>query len=187
MSVEDKKKHYKVYVCFILLVISSGDCENGKDSFTWDVHWSERPSTMFLKFRLIWASWKWSQMIPITQKHRDRCQKQVFRVFRTKITISLHEVILRLLQPLHSVLDLQTQFHNLLEIVFGLLQPLHHVLDLWVDLRFLKIVPNDFPWPKGVILFCLGDQGSWSCAREGDLRGLIWVGEGTKYWHFWSK
>ena len=84
-------------------------------------------------------------------------------MFRTKVTISL------------------------LELVFGLLQPLHHVLDLWVDLRFLNMVPNDFPCPKGVILLCLGDQGGWSWVREGDLRGLAWVGEGTKYWHFGSK
>ena len=30
----------------------------------------------------------------------------------------------------------------------GLLQPLHPVLDLQVSLRLLKMVPNDFPWPK---------------------------------------
>ena len=67
---------------------------------------------------------KWSQMIPHTQKHRDRHQKQVSSMFRTKVTISL------------------------LEVVLGLLQPLHHFLDLQVDLRLMKMVPNDFPWPK---------------------------------------
>ena len=37
---------------------------------------------------------------------------------------------------------------SLLEGVLGLLQPLHPVLDLQVGLRLLKMVPNDFPWPK---------------------------------------
>ena len=45
-------------------------------------------------------------------------------MFRTKVTISLLEVILGLLQPLYPVLDLQ------------------------VDLRLMNMVPNDFPWPK---------------------------------------
>ena len=45
---------------------------------------------------------------------------------RTKVTISLLEV----------------------EVVLGLLQPLHLVIDLQVGLRLLKMVPNDFPWPK---------------------------------------
>ena len=76
---------------------------------------------------------------------------------------------------------------SFLDLVFGLLQPLHHVLDLWVDLRFFKIVPNDFPSPKGVILLYFVGQGGWSWVRESDLRGLAWVGEGTKYWHLGSK
>ena len=37
---------------------------------------------------------------------------------------------------------------SLLEVVLGLLQPLHPVLDLQVGVRLLKMVPNDFPWPK---------------------------------------
>ena len=147
-----------------MLVISSGDSENGKDSFTWDAHWfsgwsdaqifpwnlkyyryvpkkkflawpklqfyslklslaSESPSTLFLRFRV---SCKWSQMIHITQKHRDRHQKQVSRVFRTKVTISLCEVVLGLLQHLYPVLDLQ------------------------INLRLVKMVPNDSSWPKNI-------------------------------------
>ena len=45
-------------------------------------------------------------------------------MFRTKVTISL------------------------LEVGLGLLQPLHPVLDLQVDQRLMKMVPNDSPWPK---------------------------------------
>jgi len=45
-------------------------------------------------------------------------------MFRTKVTISL------------------------LEVVIGLLQPLHPVLDLQIDLRLLKMVLNGFPYPK---------------------------------------
>ena len=37
---------------------------------------------------------------------------------------------------------------SLLEEVLGLLQPLHPVLDLWIELRLLKINPNDSPYPK---------------------------------------
>jgi len=37
---------------------------------------------------------------------------------------------------------------SLLEVVLGLLQPLHPVLDLQVGVRLLKMVPKDFPWPK---------------------------------------
>jgi len=37
---------------------------------------------------------------------------------------------------------------SLLEVVLGLLHHLHLVLDLQVGLRLLKMVPNDFPWPK---------------------------------------
>ena len=37
---------------------------------------------------------------------------------------------------------------SLLEVVPGLLQPLHPVLDLQINLRLLKMVPNDSPWPK---------------------------------------
>ena len=37
---------------------------------------------------------------------------------------------------------------SLLEVVLGLLQPLDPVLDLQIDLRLLKMVPNDSPYPK---------------------------------------
>ena len=49
---------------------------------------------------------KWSQMIPHTQKHWVQHQNQVSSMFRTKVTISLPEVVLGLLQPFHPVLDL---------------------------------------------------------------------------------
>ena len=45
-------------------------------------------------------------------------------MFRTKLTISI------------------------LEVALGLLQPLYPVLDLQIDLRLLKMVPNDSPFPK---------------------------------------
>ena len=64
------------------------------------------------------------QGVKLGQKHWSRSQIQVSRRLRTKFTISLLEVILGLLQPLHLVLDLQ------------------------VGVRLLKMVPNDFPWPK---------------------------------------
>ena len=50
--------------------------------------------------------------------------KKVYRILRTKFTVSL------------------------LEVVLGLLQHLHPVLDLQVGVRLLKMVPNDFPWPQ---------------------------------------
>ena len=78
-------------------------------------------STLFLTLNLILGSWKWSQMIPHTQKHMDRHQKQVSSMFRSKVTVSLLEDVLGLLQPLHPVLVLQGS---------------------------LKMVPNDSPWPK---------------------------------------
>ena len=94
-------------------------------------------------------------------------------MFRTKVTISLLEVILGLLQPLHPVLDLQIDLRlkkwsqmipqnqvssmlrtkvtiSLLEVVHGFLLPLHHVLDLQIDLRLTKMVPNDPPYPKNL-------------------------------------
>jgi len=37
---------------------------------------------------------------------------------------------------------------SLLEVILGQLQPLHPVPDLQVGLRLMKMVPNDFPWPK---------------------------------------
>ena len=46
--------------------------------------------------------------------------------FRTKVTILLFEVILSLLQPLRPVLDLQ------------------------IDLMFLKMITNDYPYQKSL-------------------------------------
>ena len=51
-------------------------------------------------------------------------QNYVSSTIRTKVTIPLHEVVLGLLQTLHPVLGLQ------------------------IDLRLLKIVSNDSPYPK---------------------------------------
>ncbi len=63
-------------------------------------------------------------MISQGPKHGFRSQNQVSRRLGTKFTVSL------------------------LEVVLGLLQHLHPVLDLQVGVRLLKMVPNDFPWPK---------------------------------------
>ena len=37
---------------------------------------------------------------------------------------------------------------SLFEVVLGLKQPLYPVLDLQIDLKLLKMVPNDSPYPK---------------------------------------
>ena len=63
-------------------------------------------------------------MISHGQKLGSRSQIQVSRRLRTKFTVSL------------------------LEVVLGLLQPLHPVLDLQMGLSLLKVVPNDCPCPK---------------------------------------
>ena len=70
-----------------------------------------------------WA-WQCSQMVSHNQKPEGWNQNYVSSMNRTKVTISLHEVILGLLQTLHPVLGLQ------------------------IDLRLLKIVSNDSPYPK---------------------------------------
>ena len=93
-------------------------------------------------------------------KTLDLSPKTFSTMFRTKVTISLLEVVLGLLQPLHP--------------------------DLQVDLRFLTMVPM-ISHDQGGVLLGLGDQGGSSWFREGDQRGLSWVDEVTKYWHFWSK
>ena len=96
---------------------------------------------------------------------------------RTKVIISLLEVVLGLLQPLHPVLELQIDLWltkmvpydspcqktwcvkpklslrtkiiiSLLEEVLGLLQPIHPVLGLQTDLRLTKMVPYDSPCQK---------------------------------------
>ena len=49
----------------------------------------------------------------------------------------------------HSPSMLRTKVTiSLLEVVLGLLQPLDPVLDLQVGVRLLKMVPKDFPLPK---------------------------------------
>ena len=63
-------------------------------------------------------------MISHGQKLGSRSQIQVSNRLRTKFTVSL------------------------LEVVLGLLQPLHPVLDLQMGLSLLKVVPNDCPRPK---------------------------------------
>ena len=67
---------------------------------------SYSPSTQFLAFRSIWGFWKWSQMIPHITKHWFSCQTHVSRTLRSWVRISLLEVLLDLLQPLHPVLGL---------------------------------------------------------------------------------
>ena len=89
---------------------------------------SYSPSTQFLDFRSIWGFWKWSQMIPHTPKPGVRHQNQVFSIFRTKVRNLLLEGVLDLLHPLHPVLGLQ------------------------VDLRLLKLVPNDSSCTKTLVL-----------------------------------
>ena len=93
-------------------------------------------------------------------------------MFRTKVIISLLEEVLGLLQPIHPVLDLQTDLRltkmvpydspcqkiwgvtpklslrtkviiSLLEEVLGLLQSLHPILELQIDLWLTKMVPYD--------------------------------------------
>ena len=41
---------------------------------------------------------------------------------------------------------------DLLEVLLDLLQPLHTVLGLQVNLRLLKLVPNDSPYHKTLVL-----------------------------------
>ena len=79
----------------------------------------------FLTFRSIWCLWKWSQMIPHTPKQN---QNHVSSMLRSWVRISHLEVLLDLLQPVHSVLGLQ------------------------VDLEIVKLVQNDSSWPKRLVL-----------------------------------
>ena len=94
-----------------------------KSSFT-----SYSPSAAFLTFRLIWGFWKWSPVIPHNPKHGVWHQNHVCSMLRSWVRISLFEVLLDLLQPLHPVLGLQG------------------------DLRLLKMVPNDSPYLKTLVL-----------------------------------
>ena len=75
-----------------------------------------------------WGSWKLSQRIPHHPKHGFWPQNHVFSMFRSWITPQV-----RL---------------SLLEVILDPLQPLHPILDCQVDLRLLKMVPNDSPSPK---------------------------------------
>ena len=98
-------------------------------------------------------------------------------MFRTKVTISLLEVVLGLLQPHHPVLDLHINLGPLKMVpndspypktwglkkiralacseaellhdeLLDLLQPIQAVLALQVHLRPLEMVPNDLPYTK---------------------------------------
>ena len=80
---------------------------------------SYSPWTLFLTFRTIWGSHKWSHMIPLCQKTWGLTPKSSVRF---KLIISL------------------------LEEVLGLLQPLHPFLGLQINLRRTKMVPHDSPW-----------------------------------------
>ena len=129
----------------------------------------------FLTFRSILGLWKWSQMIPHTQKPGVRHQNQVSIMFRTKVRNFLLDMVLDLLHP---ILNLQVNLRHLkmvskwfpipkniwfdtkiksvphpepklkkklLDVVLDLLHP---ILDVKVNLRLLKMVPNDSPYPK---------------------------------------
>ena len=63
-------------------------------------------------------------MIPHTQKHGVRHQNQVSGMIRSRVTKLLLEVVLDLLQALLLILNVQ------------------------VNLGLLKMVPNDFSYPK---------------------------------------
>ena len=86
------------------------------------------PSTLFLTFWSIWGSWKLSQMIPHHPEHVFWHQNHVFSMFRSWITPQVKL--------------------SLLEVILDPLQPLHPILDCQVDLRLLKMVPNDSQSPK---------------------------------------
>ena len=84
--------------------------------------WSLTSFSLFLTFGSIWGFWKWSQMVPHTPKPWSRHQNQVSSYLQTKVMATLlYKVVLDLLQPF---------------------------LDLQVNLRVLKMVPNDSPCPK---------------------------------------
>ena len=89
---------------------------------------SYSPSTQFLAFRSIWGLWNWFQMIPHARKHWICHQNHVSSMLRSWVRISHLEVLLDLLQPVHSVLGIQ------------------------VDLRLLKLVPNDSSCTKTLVL-----------------------------------
>ena len=89
---------------------------------------SYSPFTLFMAFKSIWGLWKLSQMIAYAQKHSFGHQNHLSSVLSSWVRISLLEVLLDLLQPLHLVLGLQ------------------------VDLGLLKRISNDSPYPKTLVL-----------------------------------
>ena len=70
---------------------------------------SNSPSIRFFASRSSWDSWNWFQMISHSHNPWVLHQKQVSSMFKTKVTVSLHEVIFCFLQPLHPFLDLQVE------------------------------------------------------------------------------
>ena len=88
---------------------------------------SYSPFTLFMAFKSIWGLWKLSQMIAYAQKHSFEHQNHVSSMLRSWVRISLLEVLLDLLQPLHRICGLQ------------------------VNLRCLKMISNDFLCPKTFI------------------------------------
>ena len=78
---------------------------------------SYSPSTLFLTFWSIWGFWKWSQMILHNSKHGFWHQNHVSSMLRSWVTpqvrISLFDVLLDLLQPIHHILGLQVDLRFL--------------------------------------------------------------------------
>ena len=89
---------------------------------------SYSPSTQFLAFRSICGFWKWFLHNPKHGFWHQSHNYSMFRSWQPQVRISLIEVLLDLLRPIHSVLD------------------------LLVDLGLLKIVPNDSPSPRTCFL-----------------------------------
>ena len=77
--------------------------------------------SLILTFRPIWGFWRCSELIPHTNKHGVWHQNQVSSMARSKVRNFLLEVVLDLLHP---------------------------ILDIQVNLRPLKMVPNDSPCQK---------------------------------------
>ena len=102
--------------------------------------------SLFLTFRSIWGLWKWSQMIAHAQKHGFGHQNHVSSMLRSWVRISLLEVLLDLLQPIHPVHDFQ------------------------VKLRLLNMVSNDSLYSKHGIDSL---TKSLACSEAGLLLGVI--------------
>ena len=67
-------------------------------------------------------------MISHGPKHGGRHQKKFSRRLRTKVTVSLLEVVLGLLQPLHPVLDLQVCLRDMSHVTCHIEHVLGHVM-----------------------------------------------------------